>query len=320
MVCLAWYTIDKLHRREQIVEGEALAATLIAFSLLVSVTLTYGFLAYGIDWATISRYTSWTMFGIMGAYMLIARRQFATAQVGADQAQSSFLHDAALAMLVIGLVATDLYGNFAARNWSRVRTYERYIIQTIDRQSDQNLATIFHLPAEMRSYAPFLQQNKLNAFSEPPSILAPITTTVSITSNEILPGQPVIQELACPVQTLYDVSVLVMTQGRINTSSITLSVSQAGAALVAKTFPASQKATGPYWITALLDKPVMNCLNTRLTVSVQSADAVPGNAVAAVFYPRYYNGTVTQAYRAPAGSGDFLLGLLLNADHYNQAR
>jgi hypothetical protein len=311
--CLGWYLFWQLRNRSWPSLEDSLAISLVAVSLLTSLAVTYGRIAFGMEWALTSRYTSITMLGVIGVYVLLARKRFYSVPRNFAGFQPEKLFNASLAIFFVGIVATNLYGNYEAKHWSQGRTYEKFVLQTIDQQNDKAVSTLYHTPRDVRIHSVFLKQYKLNAFNDIPTILLATNTEAGKATQEILPNQPVTENLTCSVQTLHDLSIPFSTLGRKNSSTIKVTIGQAGNLLAEQIIDTSKIANNS-WITTRLNSPLQNCNGKNLSITVQSTDATQGNAVAVWTYPAYYDGVLQQSNNNELA--DMSMGLQLNAAYY----
>lgn len=137
--------------------------------------------------------------------------------------------------------------------------------------------------------------------------------------GEILPDRPIIQTFQCPVQTLYDVSILFATYTRINTATVEIKLTHNGALLVEQTLSAEDIADNS-WVTLILPQPLKDCGGRELVLTIASPDASPGNAVTVWAYPSYYGGKLLEP-QEPALTNR-VIGVELNTSFYglSQAR
>jgi hypothetical protein len=314
LVCLAVYLYGKLRLRVWPSAAESLALSLILFSLLSSAAITYGRLDLGVAWALISRYTSITMLGIIGMYMLIGRGALEET-IGPIRSLSTHLFNACSWLFVIGLIASSLYGNYEIKLWQSRGIFEDFLLRTIDRQPDAALVGMYIDPSVVRTGAAWLRQNNLNAFREPPKVLLRPETGNAKASNEILPSQPVTEDFVCGIQTLHDVSVAFLTFQRPNNTTVKLTVSRDGVLLGARTLNTSQIEDNG-WVTVQLASPLDNCVGANLRVSIESFDGVHDNSVGVWTVQAYYTGVFHQNNNQQIQTLGLSLDLQLNALYY----
>jgi len=136
--------------------------SLVLFVFLSLVITSLGRAGFGPEQALSSRYTPITFIGIAGVYLLavsVSERSSATS--------GAFGAHALLAILLIGLIVSADMGWHEGESTRSSREMGAYILKTYNIQSDENIRTYLHPnPALARERAEFLQQNKLNVFSD----------------------------------------------------------------------------------------------------------------------------------------------------------
>jgi hypothetical protein len=128
----------------------------------------------------------------------------------------------------------------------------------------------------------------------------------------ILPGNSVVQELQCPVETLRDVSFQVATYGRRNSSTVEFSLF-ADAVPRAQNTVLAASLSDAGWGRVALAEPLRHCRGRNLEVRITSPDAAPGNSVTIWSYPPYYGGRLAQAHTHVPNR---VLGLEMNVASY----
>lgn len=301
--CLLLLLLTYLYRRfkwfsgnRQWSDAETLLGSMIIVSLLTSVVIAITRVGFDHpDWAMNSRYITFTSIGIAGAYMLFANyRPVASAQ--ADDVLR--LHDfsplsALIAIMLMGLVASNIYGFQQGQALYANRWRARYILQTFETQPDEALTALFIDPAFVRERARFLQEQRLSAFREPVDLLLLTQSGDSVPAGEILPDRPLVQAFRCPVQTLYDVRIFFATYARFNTAMVEITLADSGGVLAQQVLSTADIADNS-WVRFTLPTPLENCAGRDLVLTISSPDASPGNAVTVWTYPRYYEGALLE--------------------------
>jgi hypothetical protein len=284
---------------------EALPAALLLFGLLSCAMVSVGRAAMSVP-ALESRYITYTTLSVIGGYLLICKAMWRRGETIATSPRFT----AVLGLLAAGIVASNLHGFDHARDWRVARLRERFILQTFERQRDQDLTGLYFVP-ELRKFAPYLRDERLGPFAVPKDLLLLLRWQEGMPLGEILPGRAVEQTLVCPVEDLHDMALSFATAGRANTSQVLLTVETGGRRLVSRTIPAASLPDST-WFQIPLDEPFRGCEGREIRIRVESADAVPGNGVTLWSYPPYYQGALRQG-GIPVQ--DRSLGLTLNAFH-----
>lgn len=126
-------------------------------------TTTLGRAGFGVEQALSSRYTPITSIGIAGLWLLaihISEKSPAKSR--------SFGAHALLALLLVGLIFSAGAGWKAGESTMYDREMGAYVPKTYKIQSDENIVSyLYPNPVVAHERAQFLEQNKLNVFSEP---------------------------------------------------------------------------------------------------------------------------------------------------------
>jgi len=135
----------------------------ILFVALSSVATTVGRGGFGVEEALSSRYTPITVLGIVGLYFLAV----SVSEMLPAKSKTFGVH-ALLVLILVGLIVSYGVGWQAGENTRKAREMGAYILTTYKMQSDENIRNyLYPNPAVVRERAEFLEQNKLNVFSEP---------------------------------------------------------------------------------------------------------------------------------------------------------
>jgi hypothetical protein len=294
---------------------ERLRDDALQFAPMLFALLTCAVIAGGRALTTVpaleSRYVAYTSLAFAGAYLLASR---AAERSGATLAGNPWLV-ATLALLVPAMVAADLQGFQDAKLWRLVRLRQQFFLQTYDLQPD----SVFGAPdfvARLRGWiAPYLRDERLNAFSEPQRVLLLTRAEEREAAGPVIPGRPVELRLSCPVDVLRDVAVTLSREAPPDASNVSVSVWAGTQRLAVRDLPVSALASG--WaghVQVQLPQPLRECQGRELTIRIESTDATPATQVTVWTYPRYYDAVLRQG-DGPLAPGRSL-GLLLNADYF----
>jgi hypothetical protein len=134
----------------------------ILFVFLSSIATTVGRGGFGVEEALSPRYMPITILGIVGLYLL----GLSVFEKSPAKSKGFAVH-ALLALLLLGLIVSYGIGWQAGQTWSYSREIGAYVLKTYKIQSDENIRQyLYPDPAIVRERAQFLEQNKLNVFSE----------------------------------------------------------------------------------------------------------------------------------------------------------
>ncbi|MGQ9494577.1 MAG: hypothetical protein ACUVR2_12630 [Anaerolineae bacterium] len=297
-------------------DAETLLGSMIIVSLLTSAVIAIARVGFDHpDWAMNSRYITFTSIGITGAYMLFARhRPVASAQVTDVLWPHNFsLLPALMAIILVGLGASNIYGFQQGRALYASRLRAQYILQTYEIQPDEALTALFINPMFVRERAGFLQEQRLSAFREPINLLLLTQSGDSVPAGEILPDRPLVQAFRCPVHTLYDVRIFFATYARSNTATVEITLADSGGVLAQQVLSTADIADNS-WVRFTLSTPLENCAGRDLVLTISSPDASPGNAVTVWTYPRYYEGALLEPQEPSLTNR--AIGMELNAFFY----
>jgi hypothetical protein len=277
-----------------------LPASLVLFGVLSCLVIAVG--RAGTEVTPLqSRYLAYTALALAGLYLL------------ATLSERIWLA-AALALLIPGVIASDLQGYADAKLWRLARIRDQYALQTFELQRDEVFGN-WKVAEWLRLYGPGLRRHGLGAFSEPPQILMPIRPDETEAAGPVAAGQPVELRLACPVDTLRDFGVALSREGPPEGSTVAVSLWDGGRRLARRELPSVTLASGWVgWVKVPLDAPLKECQGRGLAVRIESPDATPEARMTVWTYPRYFTGDLRQAgaVLAPGRS----LGLSLNCYHF----
>lgn len=133
--------------------------TLIAFALGSSFMTTIGRVYLGPGAAIISRYTTITVLGLVGAYLVIQNVEHQRLKDGLSGAMSVIITFAIVMSLVAGVTAptkTGIHENSAC------------LVLNYEDVSDGEISNeVYHTPSKIREYVPVLERNDASVFSDP---------------------------------------------------------------------------------------------------------------------------------------------------------
>jgi hypothetical protein len=167
--------------RGRLLRKNSIWLSLVAFAFLASLTETLGRSGFGL-WQALqaSRYTPVTALGIIGIYLLSL--SIYRSNVGGRRSRSFGTH-ALLALFLLGLIFSYNAGWQAGQTTRDSRQMGAYVLLTYKTQSDENILSFltyntYPTPEMVRERAQYLDQSKLNVFSEPT-----INTSTLLPSN-----------------------------------------------------------------------------------------------------------------------------------------
>jgi hypothetical protein len=282
---------------------EALPGALVLFALLSCGMIAVGRAGSGVP-PLESRYIAYSSLALMGVWMILVPRR--------GEESGRLWLAGALALLVPGLIAANLWGLRQSRDWWKLRLREKFLLQTWASQPDEALAGLYFVP-DLRRTAPYLQAERLGPFGEPRDLLLLVRWKEGSLAGEILPGRPIEQTYVCDVGTLWEAGPALATFQRENRSTVAVSLWEGSRRLGARAVPLAGLADSS-WISVPLETPLRDCRGRRLTIRLESPDGRPGDAASAWIYPGYYEGRLAQPGAAlPPGRA---VGLEVNAFHF----
>jgi len=152
--------------RERLLKRNGVWLSLILFVAFSSMGTTVGRAGFGVEQALSSRYTPITALGVVGLYLL----SLSVSEKLPAKSKSFGVH-ALLTVTVIGLVASYCVGWQEGQSLRGSREIGAYVLKTYKIQSDENVRNfLYPVPgtsSRIKEIAQFLEQNRLNVFSEP---------------------------------------------------------------------------------------------------------------------------------------------------------
>jgi len=146
----------------KLLKGYGVWLSFVLFVAISSVAITVGRAGFGVEQALSSRYAPLTVLGVVGLYFLAV-----SVSEKLPAKSKSFGAHAILALILVGLIVSYGGGWLAGQNMKYSREMGAYILTTYKIQSDENIGNyLYPIPTVVREQAQFLEQNKLNVFSE----------------------------------------------------------------------------------------------------------------------------------------------------------
>jgi hypothetical protein len=213
------------------------------------------------------------------------------------------------AVIAIGWTAANVAGFEQARAWQRARHRAAYLLQTIDMQPDENLASIFFVP-QLRDAAVYLRATRLGPFHDTVDVLMPPRWREGQPTGPITTGSAVQTHIICPVDTLVDVGLVVSPAG--GAGSVRVSVT-AGGRVVGRGRLVAGPARPSQYVRVDFEPPLGACRGADLIVEVAPDPSDTAGAFRAWTYPVYYAGVTRQGSRLIDQRS---LGLAFNAFSY----
>lgn len=136
--------------------------SLVLFSLLTSIMLTLGRSGFGAEQAMSSRYTTYTLLGIIGIYIILSKTFI-------EQKQYPFQYISAMtAILLIAVVYSIGYtkGIEIEENWHKERVIMASDLLNYKNTSNENLIKLYPSADIVKNYGKILEEHRLNVFSE----------------------------------------------------------------------------------------------------------------------------------------------------------
>lgn len=310
LAAIAGFVLRWFRQGRERLRDDALLAALMSFGLWTCAIIAAGRALSGIP-PLESRYVAYTSLAFAGAYLLVARAAERSRASGRAFAWLA----AALALLVPGVIAADLQGLRNAKLWRVARLRDQFLLQTYDRQPDAVLGDPGFVTLLRGSFGPYLQAERLAAFSEPQRVLILTRWDEHKAAGPVFQGRPVELRLPCPVHELRDFGVTLSREAPPDPSTVSLSLWTGGRRLAVRDVPVYTLASGWVgWVAVRLPETLRDCRGRELIVRIETADARPATNVTVWTYPAYYEATARQGGQpfAPGRS----VGLLLNAYHY----
>lgn len=300
---LLWLGVWVFDRRES--HAGIVALSLIAVGSAAAVGIARS--ADGVNVALQSKYVTYSTLALVAPYLgfaclpnLRARREILAGLT---------------AVIAVGWMAANLAGFEQARTWHRGRLRGAYLVQTIEMQPDESLASSFPISElrKLRDAVPYLRATRLGPFHDAVDVLMAPRLREGLPTGAITAGSPLRAHIVCPVDTLVDVGLVVAPPpGGAGAGSVQVSVNAGGQVVGRGRIDARDVKTIRH-IRVDLDSPVRGCRGTDLIVEATSDAANPAGALLSWTYPIYYAGVTRQGGR-PIDQRS--LGVAFNAFSY----
>jgi len=304
LLAVFWSSVWSLNRRES--HAGTVALSLIAVGSAAAIGLGRSALEPYV--ALESKYVGYSTLALVGPYLgLVCLR---------DLRGRREIVGGLTAVIGVGLIAANMAGFESARTWRRDRQRSAYVMQTIERQPDYGVVSIFNLPEklpEIYDGVAYLRAARLGPFRETIDVLIAPRWREGQPTSAIAAGSPLQAHIVCPVDTLVDVGLIVspLTTGAAR-GQVQVSVTARGRAIGHAQIDAREVRTTQY-IRVDLDEPLLFCRGSDLVVEATSDVAAPAAAIHSWTYPVYYAGVTRQGGRPIDRQS---LGVTFNAFSY----
>jgi len=135
--------------------------SLLLFSFLVLLAVTVGRAERGIDQALVSRYTTYSILGVVGLYAMLAKLHFES-----KSHSTAILFGTLLIVIMLTLPVTYAGGVKLGISTEASREKAAAVLVTYESQPDRRLTSLNPNPQLVRKRAPILQKLHYNVFSE----------------------------------------------------------------------------------------------------------------------------------------------------------
>jgi hypothetical protein len=161
--------------RLRVLGRNAIWLSFILFAAASALAATVGRGGFGPEQALSSRYTPITTIGIVGLYLFSL-----SLPNRADRGRNFAVH-ALLTMILLGTILSFTGGLLLGEATKYSREMGAYVLMNYKTQSDQNITKyLYPNPITVRERAVFLEQNRLNVFSEPSINASALILTSSV--------------------------------------------------------------------------------------------------------------------------------------------
>jgi hypothetical protein len=144
------------------IEENSFWISLILFALGSSVLCMIGRSGFGIDQAMTSRYTTFSILGVIGLYIMIADEYL-------KLAVNRMVYKASLGILlviiIIGLIAGNAYGLYEGKKMMDSRQYEISLLKNMNSQDINQMTSIYPDPIALTHGVSVLEKYHLSIFS-----------------------------------------------------------------------------------------------------------------------------------------------------------
>jgi hypothetical protein len=167
LLCKKVWTV--LRTGVHVPESDITVGSLVLLSLLISAAITVGRVGFGLHAAIAPRYSTMSLLGIIGIYMLLTMDDWTSRWLDGKLGNHS-LYPAFLSVLFVGLTMTAFYGVRMGNRVYADRIRMKYALETIDVQPDDVVKRLYHNPKFAREQAAFLKAQGINIFGDPASL------------------------------------------------------------------------------------------------------------------------------------------------------
>ncbi len=316
LLVLAGLIVATLRTRKLPPAHESAAWGLVLFGFLTGALITIGRAELGLEEALLSRYISITTLAVVGTYILLVTRVSTTQYVGA-------LNWLVAPMLLGLIVATNFVGWQNTRLWAT--SYGRmnqFILQNRRIQPPSAMESVKaakKIRATIERNLPYMRRTQLSFFNEPVRWWLILPEAHGEELEPIADKAVVKQQFVCPVETLYDLSVIVVKQKEENSAPLNMTLAdvdtkQVLATRLAATYPLNKQGR----LTLQLPTPIRNCFDRRLRLELSSPSNTPKkNAATVLAYPKFYRGRLSQSSQELTNQS---LGMELNTAAFDIVR
>jgi hypothetical protein len=135
--------------------------SLLLFSFLILLAVTVGRAERGLDQALVSRYTTYSILGVVGLYAMLAKLHFES-----KSHSTAILFGTLLIVVMLALPVTYAGGVKLGISTEATREKAAAVLVTYESQPDRQLTSLNPNPQLVRKRAPILQKLHYNVFSE----------------------------------------------------------------------------------------------------------------------------------------------------------
>jgi hypothetical protein len=263
-----------------------------------------------------SRYIAYSEFAVIAVYLcaVIVWQKISSVERHPFKADRriEYAFVVSVALVVTGLVASNAFGFYAAKQWHIMIYRNKVLIQNFERAPAETLRGIYFVD-ELHRILPRLRQERLGPFADAPDVLLPMMGAVPSPLREITADESISQEFISPIDSIDDVDLFFATWGeRKNTCELELTIKVDGRE-VERQVLACSTLSDKSWTRVEMQRPLRRSLGRRITVSLAPLRAIPGESVTVWTFPAYYGGVLTQKGATITGRN---LALSLNAFKY----
>jgi hypothetical protein len=138
--------------------------SLILFALFSALLLVLGRSVLGPEQALSSRYTTFTVLGVIGTYILYLRNII---PIDKNHHIRFIMFGFLLSLIVLGIISTFPRGIEAGINKRNETLQDVYYLSTVESRTDDQIKMLYPDPAIVRNYAKILEKYDLSVFNKP---------------------------------------------------------------------------------------------------------------------------------------------------------